>query len=144
MERDLDPDLGARIDLICESGDAAAEAGDLADARAWFFDAAELVPEPKHDYAAATWIYTAIGDVDFQAGDWAGARAALEFAVHCPDGLGNPFIHLRLGQALFELGEHDRAADELMRAYMGAGRDIFDDEDPRYFAFLSTRADGLE
>jgi hypothetical protein len=40
-----------------------------------------------------------------------------------------------------ELGDHDRAADELMRAYMGGGPDIFDEDDPKYLAFLRTRAD---
>ena len=32
----------------------------------------------------------------------------------CPDAIGNPFLHLRLGQALYERGETDRAADVLM------------------------------
>lgn len=144
MERDLDPDTAARIDLLCESGDAAVEAGDLAEAKALFFEAAGLIPEPKHEYAAATWIYTAIGDVKFLVSDWAGAQEAMQYAVFCPDGLGNPFIHLRLGQCALELGEEDRAADELMRAYMGGGREIFDAEDPRYYAFLAGRAQGLE
>ncbi|WP_220213464.1 hypothetical protein [Streptomyces shenzhenensis] len=40
-----------------------------------------------------------------------------------------------------ELGDHDRAANELMRAYMGGAPDIFDEDDPKYLAFLRTRAD---
>ena len=36
--------------------------------------------------------------------------------------LGNGFIHLRLGQTLFELKQPDRAADELARAYMADGQ----------------------
>ena len=60
----------------------------------------------------------------------------IEISIH----LGNPFLHLRLGQSQYELGELDRAADELMRAYMGAGEDIFVSEDPKYRAFLATRA----
>ena len=51
---------------------------------------------------------------------------------------------MRLGQCHFELGELDRAADELMRAYMGAGSDIFKDQDPKYIEFLNTRAKDID
>jgi len=59
--------------------------------------------------------------------------------MHCPDAIGNPFLHLRLGQCCFEKRALDRAADELTRAYMGAGRKIFESDDPKYFEFLKTR-----
>ena len=62
-------------------------------------------------------------------------------AVMCPKGLGNPFIHLRLGQCQFERGNLERAADELMRAYMWSGADIFAKEDPGYLLFLGTVVD---
>jgi len=59
-------------------------------------------------------------------------RGANFNAMHCPDAIGNPFLHLRLGQCQFELKALDRAADELMRAYMGGGPDLFKLEDPKY------------
>lgn len=39
-----------------------------------------------------------------------------------------------------EQGGEDVAADELMRAYMAEGREMFAQEDAKYLAFLSTRA----
>lgn len=63
----------------------------------------------------------------------------LSFAMRCPDAMGNPFLHLRLGQCQFELAALDRAADELARAYMGGGPELFSQEDPKYLAFLKTR-----
>jgi hypothetical protein len=51
----------------------------------------------------------------------------------------NPLIHLRLGQLYHEGGKLEKAADELARAYMGAGGDIFIREDPKYFEFLKTK-----
>ena len=57
----------------------------------------------------------------------------------CPEGFGNPFLHLRLGQTEFELGNHDQAANELTRAYGPDGAWIFESEDPKYFEFLKTR-----
>jgi hypothetical protein len=98
------------------------------------------VPEPKDEWGASTWILGAIGDAAFLGGYKTLAREALEDAMHCPDAIGNPFLHLRLGQVLLDEDEPDRAADELIRAYMGAGPEIFVGEDPRYLAFLKTRA----
>lgn len=67
------------------------------------------------------------------------ALNSFQNAVQCPGGLGNPYIHLRLGQLYFERHQLDNAADELTRAYMGGGIDIFMEDDPRYLAFLETR-----
>ena len=64
--------------------------------------------------------------------------------MQCPEAIGNPFIHLRLGQAQFELGDKEAAADELMRAYMGAGAEIFAEEAPKYLEYLATVADDIE
>ncbi len=59
--------------------------------------------------------------------------------MHCPDAIGNPFIHLRLGQCQYELGNEEQAADELARAYMVAGDEIFDTDDPKYLEFIKSK-----
>jgi len=130
--------LHAKIQSFCEKGDALAEDGSYAAALEQYWAAWDLLPEPKTDWEAATWILTAIGEANFIAGDFTAGRDNLSVAMRCPGAIGNPFIHLRLGQCQFELGDLDRAADELARAYMGAGADIFDGAD-KYFAFLKTR-----
>ena len=56
--------------------------------------------------------------------------------MRCPGAIGNPFIHLRLGQAQFELKNLGRAKDDLARAYMGGGDEIFKDEDRKYLHFI--------
>ena len=56
--------------------------------------------------------------------------------MSAPGTIGNPWVHLRLGQVKFELGDMKRAADELARAYMGGGRECLRDEDPKYFALV--------
>lgn len=45
-------------------------------------------------------------------------------------------MHLRYGQVLLDAGEPDAAADELMRAYMSEGSEIFAADDPHYLEFL--------
>jgi hypothetical protein len=48
----------------------------------------------------------------------------------------NGFVHLRLGEDLFELKQKEKALDHLLRAYMLEGKEIFDGEDEKYFEFL--------
>lgn len=102
--------------------------------------ALEIIPEPRFEYAESTWLYSTLGDIFFLTEDFEQGLSAFSDAVQCPEGLGNPFIHLRLGQCQFELANFDKAADELIRAYMADGLEIFETEDPKYFAFLKTRA----
>lgn len=124
----------------CAVGDELADAGKLEEAFSEYGQAWELVPEPRNKWNASTWILAAIADVSFLGGYRTSAREALEYAMICPDGPGNPFLHLRYGQVLLDSDEPDAAADQLMRAYMAGGPEVFEDEDPRYLEFLRTRA----
>jgi hypothetical protein len=128
------------IKRLCATGDEQAERQSYSDALASYWAAWDLLPQPKTQWEAATWILVAIGDANFLNADYAAGRDNLSNAMHCPGAIGNPFIHFRLGQCQFELGNLDRAADEFMRAYMGAGREIFDENDQKYLHFLSSRA----
>jgi hypothetical protein len=105
--------------------DELAKQQNYAQALASHWAAWDLLPEPKTEWEAATWILAAVGDANFLTGDYAAGCDNLGHTMHCPDAIGNPFLHLRLRQCQFELGAVDRAADKLMRAYMGAGADIF-------------------
>jgi hypothetical protein len=85
------------------------------------------------------WILAAVGDANFLGGYFQAGRDNLSKAMHCPDAIGNPFLHLRLGQCQFEIGNLERAADELTRALMGGGEEIFQEDDPKYWEFLKTK-----
>jgi tetratricopeptide (TPR) repeat protein len=128
------------IERFCAEGDTSASAGRFEEAVERYNEAWSLVPEPKNRWNASTWILAAIGDACFLGGYQTSAREALEYAMTCPNAVGNPFLHLRLGQVLFDAGEPDGAADNLMRAYMGAGAEIFSSENPKYLTFLGSRA----
>ncbi|MFD7907751.1 tetratricopeptide repeat protein [Kitasatospora sp. NPDC059722] len=137
----LPADVGAEIDDLCREGDALAGMGELDEAKQRYLEALRLLPGDPRQWAASTWIYVAIGDVHFRTRVYDKSHKCFHNAVQCPGGLGNPYVHLRLGQTAFELGDHDRAADELTRAYMGGGPEIFAEDAPEYLAFLRTRAD---
>jgi tetratricopeptide (TPR) repeat protein len=136
---ELPDEVHEKITQLSAEGDDLLEHRQYLEAAAKYSEAFALVPEPKTDWGASTWLLTAIGDAFFQAGRYEDARTALTDAMHCPDAIGNPFIHLRLGQAQHELGNEERAADELARAYLQQGVAIFEGDDPKYLAFIKPR-----
>jgi tetratricopeptide (TPR) repeat protein len=139
-QRELPAEVYADIVQLCERGDGLADNERYSEALATYWRAWDMLPEPKTEWEAATWILAAIGDANFQRSDYAAGRDNLSSAMRCPGAIGNPFLHLRLGQCQLELGDLERAADELMRAYISEGPTIFAEEDPRYLSFLRSRA----
>lgn len=135
---ELDDKIYQQIVFLCEQGDACVNSGEFPLALQKFADAWRLLPEPKTNWSAAMWILAAIGDTQFFLGDFAGVIDSLEQAMWCPDAIGNPFLHLRLGEAYFETGNLQKAADQLTRSYMSEGREIFAGENPKYFEYLKT------
>jgi len=138
-EYQLDEETHNKVRKFCAQGDQFLDAKRYDDALKQYNMAWALVPDPKEEWEASTWILAAIGDTCWLGSNSAEAQNAFDFALTCPSGLGNPFIHLRLGQIHFDSNNLERAADELTRAYMGAGMEIFGDADPKYFEFLRTR-----
>ncbi len=136
MAKELNEQLHSRIASLSKDGDDLLSAKRFTAAVALFQEAWALLPEPKDDWDAATWILSAIGDAHFLSKQYDRALETLGKAVRCPGGLGNPFIHLRLGESAYELGHLKRADEELTRAYMAAGNEIFKTEDPKYFLRL--------
>jgi tetratricopeptide (TPR) repeat protein len=132
-------DKDAMIAELCKEGVALASAGKPADAILKYIAALKLLPSEPRQWEVATWIYVALGDVHFQSQNFDKAFKCFYNAVQCPKGLGNPYIHLRLGQLYFEQENFDKATDELTRAYMGGGIDIFMEDDPKYLEFLETK-----
>lgn len=136
---ELPSSVHADIKKICADGDALAERRLYEEAITTYNRAWSLVPAPQTDWEASTWVLAAIGDACFLGGFFTSGTEALEYAMHCPGGHGNPFLHLRLGQCALERGQDAVASDHLARAYMLEGKEIFALDDPKYFAFLQTK-----
>jgi tetratricopeptide (TPR) repeat protein len=128
-----------QIKILCTEGDELAEQEDYPAALKKFWNAFDLIPEPKTDWEASTWVLTAIGDVNYLNRDYQAGVDNLRSVMHCPGAIGNAFIHVRLGQCLFELEMFDQAANEFTRAYAIEGENIFKGDDPKYFQFLKTK-----
>jgi hypothetical protein len=121
------------ITRLCQEGDQFARAGNDQAALEKYTEAWELLPEEKEDWEAATWVLAAFGELFFGKDDEESLRA-FNAAVQCPGGLGNPYIHLRIGQIHFGFGNTRAADDNLARAYIMGGEEIFAKEDPKYLS----------
>lgn len=127
------------IKRLCADGDKLAETQKYERAIEKYREAYKLIPDPKHDWHATTWVLVAIADACFFLKRFKKVQELLTYTISCPGGYDNPFIRLRLGQADFELGNLDQAAEELTVAYGLEGENIFKREDKKYFEFLKTR-----
>ena len=139
MSNEIDDLTYNRITLLSEEGNEHSDQGQYDEAIASYQQALSMIPGQKRDWEATTWILISLGDCFFLMDKFDLSYSYLIEALHCPNGIGNPFLHLRLGQVQFELGNFERSQDELTRAYMGGGIDIFNEEDKKYIDFLKTK-----
>jgi tetratricopeptide (TPR) repeat protein len=135
----LPKDLARIVDDLCRKGDQFAGMDQYDDAIEQYTAAWDLLPAPKEQWLAATWILLSAGDVYFRNQEYAAGAEALVDAFDFPNGEGNPFLLLRLGQCLFELGELNDAADALEEAFRLGGEAVFEDEDAKYFGFVKAQ-----
>lgn len=135
----LNNQLHSEIERLCESGDSFAKKGIFSFALRNYWMAYDLLPEPREEWLAGTWILVAIGDTNFLNKDYQAGADNLSAALHFPSGPGNSFLHLRLGQCYYELGRMNEAADELMKAYGQEGEEFFENEEPKYFELIQSK-----
>jgi hypothetical protein len=120
------------VDRLFAEGEALANEGQNEDALSLFQTAWELLSEPREEQKLSVPILAAIADMCFFLRDWDRCRQAVQHAFRCGADLDNPFLRLRLGQSLFELGEPAEAANWMVPVYLTEGRAPFENEDPKY------------
>ncbi|MCT4647879.1 MAG: tetratricopeptide repeat protein [Carboxylicivirga sp.] len=116
-----------------DSGDKLIEQGKYAEAIIAYQNALNLLPTPKENWDASTWILSAIGDAYYLNEQFDDSLNFFFDALNCPNGINNGFINLRIGQLLFEINKIINAEKYLLKAYMFEGSEIFDDEDVKYY-----------
>ncbi|MBR0565976.1 hypothetical protein J5J83_07595 [Azoarcus sp. L1K30] len=133
---ELPDDLYVRIRKLCEQANDALESDSPQHAEAPLLEALRLLPKQQDRWEAYTWICASLGEMYFLSKRYQEAKEALFDAMNGPDGNTNPFIFLRLGQVLFELGDMRGAQEYLARAHMLEGDELFVREDTKYLEFL--------
>lgn len=117
---------------LTDKGNSKLDANNYGDAFNFFFQALSLLPEPKIQWEAYTWLNASLADCCFHLKKFNECLLFSYDALNGPDAIDNPFIHLRLGQATFELNDLNKAKASLLKAYMLAGEMIFAEDDPKY------------
>ncbi len=132
LEKQLSEDSTEQIRTLCAEAYEAYDQGDYKKALRLFYQGWVLLPKPQTEYVEAGWLLTGIGDSYFRQRQFIPGCEALRSANHCPQVRDNPFIHLRLGQCLYQIGERSSARHHLLKAYEAGGKELFSKEDPVY------------
>lgn len=96
---ELPPSVAEQVQALSAAGDSLAASKEFSRAVSKYSEAWNLLPEPKDDWNASTWLLAAIGDACFLSGHFQAAHEAFAYSMACPGGFGNPFLHMyRRGQ----------------------------------------------
>ena len=135
-----------KINELCQEGNELFDRENYHQAIGVWQTALDLVPEPKQFYGESQWIEVAIGDAYFAMKQYADALTFFESAKGNIENNAyeNPFICLRLGQCYLEQDDIKNAQEFLLRAYMFEGKEIFEEEDTKYFDFLQKNIPDIE
>jgi tetratricopeptide (TPR) repeat protein len=136
-DMELNDDVYEQITTLAEAGDEFAENEIFGSAISKYQLALDLLPEPKTDWEAATWLYVALGDALFSQKDFDAAFDAYQQALMSPDGTGNPYIWFCLGEVFYVQNNLEKAKTHFMSAYLLDGEEIFKDTDPAYLSLIS-------
>lgn len=134
----LADELATRIKQLCYRGYQRYDDGDYQQALRTFYQAWLLLPKPQTRWREAGWALTAIGDAYFRTGQYRQSCEALGSALLCPATAESPFVHLRYGQSLHELGREEEAQRELQAAHELGGDEVFAREDVKYRMLVQT------
>ena len=124
--------LSRQVRRLCADGYRLYDSGEYRLALRSFYQAWLIIPKPQTQYAEAGWVLTAIGDGYFRLKQYEPGAESLQSALCCPTAEQSPFVQLRLGQCLWELGRHAEARKCLFHAYQSQGETLFESEPPRY------------
>tara|TARA_R110002051_G_scaffold13808_1_gene45541 strand:+ start:3368 stop:3937 length:570 start_codon:yes stop_codon:yes gene_type:complete len=81
-------------------------------------------------------IIICIGEICFAERMIEEAFENFNFALKFKDTIGNPFIHLRMGQLNYLVQNKDKTLDELSRALIMGGEEVYEHEDPRFLEMV--------
>jgi len=136
---ELPDDLYQKIVAFCEQGNTLSDNGKFEEAYNKFNEAFALIPFPREKWETSSWVLGAAGDMAFLLKSFTRAKELFGAAALCEGGAESTFIHLRLGQVNYELGDLNVAAGELLEAYKLGGSDAFKYDDQKYIVFLKRR-----
>jgi hypothetical protein len=73
----------------------------------------DALPEPRDEQGPAIRILAAVADCHFHLSRWDECRAAIQHSFRCGADVANPFLRLRLGEALYDASRSFRCAEDM-------------------------------
>jgi len=122
-------DIYDKIEKYCEQGNDLFEEDDFLGAIAIWQTAFDSIPDLHEDWNEAVWLKVSIGDSYYMIDEYQKSLDSMLDALNYPEALDNPFIHFRIGQCHYELGDKERSKNALLKAYMLSGKEVFDDHE---------------
>lgn len=134
----------SQIDVSSEVIDIVNEAEDLMsemkykEAIKLYEKAFKSLQYPVQDFLNILYIQEGMGEAYFYLGEYEKVVEILSKIYITPYGeeTDDPNVLLRLGQSLIEIGELEQGKEVLLKAYAIGGRDIFNEEDPKYYHLI--------
>lgn len=136
--QELSDEVSDQIEELSESGNEYFDDEKYDTAIKIWKKALSLIPNPQNSYSESLWLEASIGDACFLLGEYKKALKHFQNAKNNieENAYENPFIMLRLGQNYLENDKDNEAKEYLLRAYMLEGKEIFENDDVKYFDFL--------
>lgn len=125
----LDDATHRRVVELLADGDRHLDLDAPRDAADRFVEAIEALPQPFTQWEAALQLTTALGDACLALTQYAEAEQTLRLALESPGGKGNPYVWLRLGDALHGQSRDGEALEAWTSAYALGGEELLEGED---------------
>ena len=131
--KDLELELKEQVVSLCEKGMEQAEIERYAPSNRTFTNIYDLLPEPKHEWKAYTWLLASMADNHYELKEYeAGLKLLDEVLERDESYKENGYVRMRRGQFQYEISGEDAAEAELKLAYELGGDELFEDEYVRY------------
>jgi tetratricopeptide (TPR) repeat protein len=136
---ELPAKIANKVDKIAVRGNTLIDKDRYQEAITEFKKGIDLLPPPREQWDAFLWFLCGIGDAQWFMEDHENGLVTWRDAI-LHGGLGNAFVHMRRGQVLFELGDRKEAANELLRALLLGGEQVFETKEPKYLELVKSVA----
>lgn len=135
--QDLEPILKSQVVALCEMAVEMQDEERFHAANRELTKVLELLPEPKSDWKAYSWLVANMADNHFEQKEYTEAYALLvEVFELGAEADQNPFLLMRRGQCALELEKQDEAVEYLVKAFELGTKEVFEDEHSKYLKLV--------
>lgn len=134
---DLNPTLKEQVVALCNKALEAQEEERYHASNRDLQKMYELLPEPKSEWKAYTWLISNMADNHFEQEEYAeGFKMFSEVFKLDTTATDNAYLCLRRGQCALEIKNQDVASELLARAFQLEGKELFEDEHLKYLKLV--------